>query len=170
MKTIILIMAMLMPFALGLSRSIDSQGEPQITVVKQVELSADEVWAQLRIMDNIDQLSSLVSKVDWTGNHGVGGQRVCTAADGQGYFKESIIAFSDTERTYTYAVLEGVPAKNMVNNFKVVDLGYQKSMIIWTTSFQFMENPQMDEGQFKGFLNQSINEMINNTIKLAEKA
>ena len=170
MKTIILIMAMLMPFALGLSRSFDSQGEPQITVVKQVELSADQVWAQLRIMDNIDELSSLVSKVSWTGAHGVGGQRVCTAADGQGYFKESIIAFSDSERTYSYAVVEGVPAKNMVNSFKVVDLGYQKSMIIWTTSFEFMENPQMDEGQFSGFLNQSISEMIENTIKLAQKA
>lgn len=170
MKTIILVMAMLMPFALGLSRTIDRQGEPQITVVKQVALSADQVWAQLRIMDNIDQLSSLVSKVSWTGAHGVGGQRVCTSADGQGYFKESIIAFSDTERSYSYAVVEGVPAKNMVNSFKVIDLGYQKSMIIWTTNFQFMKNPQMDEGQFKGFLNQSVSEMIDNTIKLAKKA
>ena len=144
--------------------------QPNITVTKTVDLSADEVWEQLRVLDNIDKLSSLVSKVKWTGDHGVGGQGVCTAADGQGYFKESIVEFSDSERSYSYAVVEGVPAKNMVNNFKVVDLGYQKSMIIWTTSFEFMENPQMNEEQFRGFLNGAIQEMIANTIKLARKA
>ncbi len=146
------------------------QGEPAITVAKTVNLSADKVWAQLRIMDNIDKLSSLVSKVSWSGDHGVGGERVCTAADGQGYFKESIVAFSDTERTYSYAVVEGVPAKNMINNFKVIDLGYQKSMIIWTTSFEFMDNPQMTEEQFTGFLNNAINEMIGNTIVFAQRS
>lgn len=146
------------------------QNQPDITVTRTVNLSADEVWTQLRVMDNIDKLSSLVSKVKWTGEKGVGGQRVCTAADGQGYFKESIVEFSDSERAYKYAVVEGVPAKNMVNGFKVIDLGYQKSMIIWTTSYEFMENPQMNEEQFKGFLNGAINEMITNTIQLAEKA
>ncbi|MEM6699034.1 MAG: SRPBCC family protein, partial [Bacteroidota bacterium] len=144
--------------------------EPAITVVKTIDLSADQVWEQLRIMDNIDELSSLVSKVDWTGEHGVGGQRVCTAADGQGYFKESIVAFSDAERSYTYAVVEGVPAKEMVNRFKVVDLGYNKSMVIWTSSFEFMKNPQMTEEQFKGFLTGAAGEMIANSVKLAKKA
>ncbi|MEM6723042.1 MAG: SRPBCC family protein [Bacteroidota bacterium] len=144
--------------------------EPNITYVKTVNLSADQVWEQLRIMDNIDVLSSAVVKVDWTGNHGVGGSRVCTAADGQGYFKESIVAFSDTERSYQYAVVEGVPAANMVNTFKVVDLGYQKSMVIWNSSFEFVENPKMTKEQFLGFLNFSIDEMVNNTILLAKKS
>ena len=149
LKSIVLLAVLVLGFNLN---QIDAQSsEPVITVVKTVDLSADQVWEQLRIMDNIDQLSSLVTKVTWTGDHGVGGQRVCTSADGQGYFKESIVAFSDTERTYSYAVVEGVPAKNMVNNFKVVDLGYKKSMIVWTTSFEFMDNPQMKEDQFKDF-------------------
>ena len=156
-------------FGFGIHQIQAQKAEPAITVVKTVDLSADEVWKQLRIMDNIDELSSLVTKVKWTGNHGVGGQRVCTSADGQGYFKENIVAFSDNERTYSYAVVEGVPAKNMVNNFKVVDLGYQKSMIVWTTSFEFMENPQMNEEQFRGFLNQAVGEMIDNTVSLARK-
>ncbi len=155
---------------LGFSAIQAQESEPNITVVKQVDLSADKVWSQLRVMDNIDQLSSFVAKVKWTGNHGVGGQRVCTAADGQGYFKESIVGFSDTERSYSYAVVEGVPAKDMVNRFKVIDLGYEKSMIIWTTSYEFVENPQMDKDQFSGFLHTAVTEMIANTIKLAEKA
>ncbi|MEO1438253.1 MAG: SRPBCC family protein, partial [Bacteroidota bacterium] len=100
---------------LGLFGTLQAQSsEPNITYVKTVDLSADQVWEQLRIMDNIDVLSSSVVKVEWTGNHGVGGTRVCTAAEGQGYFKESIVAFSDAERSYSYAVVEGVPAANMV--------------------------------------------------------
>ena len=156
-------------FSLGFS-VVAQSNEPIITVAKTVDLSADQVWEQIRIMENIDELSSLVSKVKWTGDHGVGGQRVCTSADGEGYFKETIIAFSDAERTYSYAVVEGVPAKNMLNHFKVVDLGYQKSMIVWTSSFEFMKNPQMNEEQFKGFLNNAITEIIANTIVLAKKA
>ena len=144
--------------------------EPNVTVVKTINLSADQVWEQLRIMDNIDELSSLVAKVAWSGNHGVGGERVCTAEDGQGFFKERITDFSDAQRSYSYAVVEGVPAKNMVNRFKVVDLGYNQSMVVWTSSFEFVENPQMNQEQFQGFLNTSVSEMIANSVKLAENS
>ena len=168
MKTLKLFVLATLLFA-GFYQINAQNNEPAITVIKTVDLSADQVWTELRKMDNIDELSSLVSEVKWTGSHGVGGQRVCTSADGQGYFKESIVAFSDAERSYSYAVVEGVPAKNMVNNFKVVDLGYQKSMIIWTTSFEFIKNPQMNEEQFRGFLNNAINEMVANTVALAKK-
>jgi len=120
-------------------------------------------------MDDIDKYSSAIAKVEWTGDHGVGGQRVCTAPDGQGYFKEGIVAFDDNGRTYTYALLEGVPAKGMVNSFKVVDLGYQKWMIVWTSTFEeFLKNPQMTQEQFMGFINQTLNELLDNVIKAAK--
>ncbi|HAS47199.1 MAG TPA: SRPBCC family protein [Microscillaceae bacterium] len=137
-----------------------------ITVSKVVNSSADKVWEVLRQMDDIDKFSSAVERVEWNGNHGVGGERVCYAPDGQGVFKESILGFDDDQRSYTYGVKEGVPAQGMVNNFKVLDLGYQKSMIVWTSNFeQFVQNPQMTEEQFMGFLNQSIHEMIDNIVK-----
>lgn len=143
----------------------------KITLTKVVETSADQVWGKLRKMDDIDQYSSLISQVNWTGNKGVGGQRVCTSADGNGYFKESIVGFDDSQRSYSYAVVEGVPAKGMLNNFKVVDLGYQKSMIVWTSTYeQFIENPNMDENQFKGFLNQAAGEMIEKVAVAAGKS
>ncbi|MEL7124062.1 MAG: SRPBCC family protein [Bacteroidota bacterium] len=138
--------------------------DANVTITKVVETSADNVWTVLRKMDDIQNYSSLIAKVKWTGDHGVGGERVCyPPKEGQGYFKERIVDFSDEQRTYSYALIEGVPAKGMVNNFKVVDLGYNKSMIVWTSKYeQFMENPQMDETQFLGFLNQSVKEMIDN--------
>ena len=58
----------------------------------------------------------------------------------------------------------------MVNQFKVVDLGYEKSMVVWTSSYEkFVTNPQMDETQFKGFLTQASGEMIANVGKRAMK-
>lgn len=139
-----------------------------ITLSKVVSSSADKVWEVLRQMDDIDKFTSTVERVEWNGNHGVGGERVCYAPDGQGVFKESILGFDDNQRTYTYAVKEGIPAQGMVNNFKVLDLGYKKSMIVWTSSYeQFMDNPQMNEEQFLGFLNNGAGEIIDNVAKSA---
>lgn len=159
---------LLMFFSCSTSVAAQSSSKESITTVKMLDISADEAWKQLRMLDNIDQLSSSVSKVTFTGDHGVGGERVCTAADGKGYFKESITAFSDSERTYSYVVVEGVPAKNMLNTFKVVDMGYSKSMVVWTSNFEFMKNPQMNKEQFCDFLSMASGEMIDNAVKLAK--
>lgn len=154
----------------GLAEINAQNASANVTLTKVVDTSADEVWTILRKMDDIDKYSSIIATVEWTGDKGVGGQRVCKSADGQGYFKESIIGFDDANRNYTYALLEGVPVKGMVNNFKVVDLGYQKSLIVWTSTYEaFLENPQMTEEQFLGFLNQSANEMIGNVAQTASK-
>ncbi|MGB3463808.1 MAG: SRPBCC family protein [Cyclobacteriaceae bacterium] len=148
-----------------------AQTQPTITVTKKLNISADDVWEQIRILDNIDKISSFVSKVEFTGPlTAAGGTRVCTSADGNGYFKEKIKEFSDVERSYTYHVVEGVHARNMVNNFKVVDLGYNSSMIIWTSNFEFIENPNMNKEQLVGFLTNAIREMINNSIINAQKS
>lgn len=143
--------------------------DAKFTQTQVVDASADDVWGLLRQMDDIDKYSSAVASVKWSGDHGVGGQRVCVAAQGEGYFKESIVAFDDNARTYSYALVEGVPVKGMVNTFKVVDLGYKKSMIVWTSNYDaFMNNPQMTEEQFAGFIKMSSAEMVNN-VALAAK-
>lgn len=147
------------------------KADANVTVTKVIDASADEVWSVLRKMDDIDKYSSLIGKVEWTGEHGVGGERLCLPPkNGEGFFKERIVGFDDSQRTYSYALLEGAPVKGMVNNFKVVDLGYQKSMIVWTSTYkQFMRNPNMNEEQFTAFLRQSGGEMIDNVAKTAKK-
>ncbi|MEM6395149.1 MAG: SRPBCC family protein [Bacteroidota bacterium] len=138
-----------------------------ITLTKVVDASADDVWEVLRQLDNIDELTEVVSTVEFTGNYGAGGTRVCTSADGNGAFKESILSLDDDARTYTYELLEGAPIEGMVNNFKVVDLGYRKSMIVWTSKYEaFIINPQMTEEQFLGFINQTATEMIGNVASM----
>ncbi len=154
----------------GLNQMNAQNPDAKITNTQVIEASADDVWAELRKLDNIDELSSLVAKVDFTGPKGAGGSRVCTSPDGKGKFKENILAFDDANRSYTYQVVEGIPATGVVSNFKVVDLGYKKSMIVWTSTYEkFMENPQMNEEQFNGFLNMASKEMIGNVAKMASK-
>lgn len=155
---------------LGFTFALSAQSsDAKFTHTQLVDASADDVWTVLRQMDDIDKYSSAVAKVEWNGDHGIGGERVCTAPEGQGFYKESIVNFDDSGRTYSYALIEGVPVKGMVNTFKVVDLGYQKSMIVWTSNYDaFMKNPQMTEEQFGGFIKMSIGEMVGNIAEAAK--
>ena len=140
---------------------------PDLSYTLEVDASADKVWKEIRKMDNIDKVSSYVAKLSWKGNKGVGGERKCVAPDGKGYYVEKIQQFDDAQRFYQWQVIEGVPAKNVKNSFKVVDLGYNKSMIIFRSNFEFMENPNMTEEQFKAFLSGASTEIANNYAKLA---
>lgn len=157
---------------LGTSSLSAQNADAKITISQVVDAGADEVWTILRQLDNIDELSSLVGSVEFIGEFDTGGKRICVAPEeGQGRFVESILDFDDAGRTYTYAVVEGIPAKGVVSNFKVVDLGYQKSMIVWTSTYeQFLENPQMTEEQFTGFLNMAATEMVGNVASKASTA
>lgn len=139
-----------------------------ITTSAIADLSADQVWEQIRKMDNIPELSSAVGSLTWTGPKGVGGERKCVTPDESGYFVEKIREFDDKERTYEWQVVEGVPAKNVINRFRVVDLGYNKCMVLFTSRFEFIENPNMSEEQFKGFLQSASYEMATNAIALAK--
>ena len=128
--------------------------------------SADEVWTELRHLDKFAELfPNFVSDVWIEGYNGpkTGLERKCTAPGqkkGTVSYKETIIEFNDDKRYYAYAV-EGVPAKDMVNSFKVVDLGYKRSMVIWNSAgWTFIENSQMSEEQLIGFIHSSLGEAM----------
>jgi len=166
MKNLIKTITVTTLLILGSLSANAQNSKADLSYVSTVKLSADKVWEQIRVMDNIDKISSFVGKVDWTGPKGVGGSRLCTAPDGKGKFRENIIKFDDNQRTYTWQIVEGVPAK-VTNSFKVVDLGLNKSMIVWTSDYDFMENPNMTEEQFKAFMQGAVSEMIENMVKMA---
>lgn len=131
-----------------------------------LDVSADEVWETLRQLDKFGELfPNFIAEV-WIDDYQkpqVGLERKCTApgqAKGTVSYKETIIAFDDEKRFYAYAV-SGVPAKDMVNMFKVVDLGYKKSMVLWnSTGWTFVENPQMSKDQFMGFMGAALDEAM----------
>ena len=135
--------------------------EARLTQTLIVDAGADQVWDVLRQLDDVDKYSSTITKVEFTGKKGVGGERLCTSADGKGFFREKIVAFDDRFRTYSYSLVEGVPVRGMVNTFKVVNLGYGKSALIWSSNFdQFMENPNMTEDEFMAFMDSASKETL----------
>ncbi len=144
--------------------------DSKIYVSKVVDISTDKMWQVLRQMDDIDKYSSIIDKVTWSGEHGVGGERVCYGPDGNVFVKENIVKFDDATRSYSYAVMEGAPAKDMVNSFKVIDLGYNKSMAIWSTKYStFIQNPRFTENQFRGGAQQGFDDFINKVAQAAMK-
>ena len=146
--------------------SAQSMGEPKVQFSKIISTSADNFWETVRQMDKIDKYSSNIARVEWTGNMGKGGQRVCYTPDGKGYFKEKIVAYNESTRSFSYSLLEGAPVKGMVNTIQVVDIGYGKCVFVfWSHYEQFIENPQMTQEQFHAFMQSSLVEM---TERMAE--
>lgn len=140
--------------------SAQSMGEPKVQFSKIINKSADKFWKTVRQMDKIDKYSSNIARVEWTGNMGKGGQRVCYTPDGKGYFKEKIVAYNESAKSFSYSLLEGAPVKGMVNTIKVVDLGNSKCVFVfWSDYEQFVENPQMKQEQFHTFMISSLEEM-----------
>ena len=146
--------------------SAQSMGEPKVQFSKIINKSADKFWETVRQMDKIDKYSSNIARVEWTGNMGKGGQRVCYTPDGKGYFKEKIVAYNESTRSFSYSLLEGAPVKGMVNTIQVVDLGYGRCVFVfWSHYEQFIENPQMTQEQFHAFMNSSLEEMTEKMVK-----
>jgi len=166
MKTIISVIALLVS-----GMTMGQNANAKVTVSKVINLSADKVWEVVKKMDDIHLYTEVVGDVQWKGTHGVGGERVCLPPKGSngGILNEKILTYSDATRSYTYSV-NGVPTKGMVNGFKVVDLGYNKCMIVWTSSYEsFVDNPQMNEDQLKGFLKNTLTEILGNMVVSASK-
>lgn len=148
------------------SASAQSMGASKVQFSKIVNKSADEMWKTVRKLDQIHKYSSAVARVDWNGNMGVGGERVCHTPDGKGFYKEKIVAYDESSRSFSYALLEGAPVKGMTNFMQVVDLGYGKCILVWWSNYDdFMKNPQMTEEQFQAFMLSSIQEMTDKMAK-----
>ncbi|MEM6723704.1 MAG: SRPBCC family protein [Bacteroidota bacterium] len=158
MKTLKLMLSFAL-FFVGLITTNAQNTDAIVTKTVVINASADDVWDRLRALDKIEELTPDFVGDSWVdGTVGIGAKRSCTAPGQtrktaeQPAYTETVVAYDDEKRFYSYAVM-GVPAKNMLNSFKVVDLGYKKCMVIWNSSgWTFMENPQMNEQQFLAFL------------------
>lgn len=158
-KTVLILFAMV--FGTSLSQAQNHEKSPNIQFSKIVSKSADYMWGKVRKMDEIHKYSSVIVSVDWNGNMGEGGERVCHFPDGRGYVKEKILAYNESSRSFSYSIIEGsIPVKGAINTIQVVDLGYGKCILAWWSHYdQFIENPQVTEEQFHASIISSLEEM-----------
>lgn len=157
-KTVLILFAIV--FGMSISHAQNHEMTPKVQFSKIVNKSADDMWETVRKLDEIHKYSSAIARVDWKGNMGVGGERICYSADGKGYFKEKIVAYDESSRSFSYSLIEGAPVKGMTNTMQVVDLGYGKCVLVWWSYYdEFIENPEMTEEQFQAFMINSLEEM-----------
>ena len=155
-----------------------SQNEVITSAKKVINDSADSVWARLRKLDGVEAFLHEVVGKSWIVDNqapGVGTKRSCTlhnmSEEGHATAEE-VIAFDDTNRSYSYKIEEGsMPVKNMVNTFSVKDLGYKKCELSWeATMASFIENPQMSEIDFRQFVKSNGEMLMANFSKLHNNA
>lgn len=140
---------------------------PEIVKTQVVEASAEDTWEIISKFTNLAELTpSFLHSVEVKGKVGEGCERKCVAPDGKNYYKEKITTFNEKEMYYRYQLTESMlPVKNMENSFKVVPLGKSKSLVIWTSGFEFIDNPNMPREKFNGFIDAALTEMLTNVNK-----
>lgn len=157
----------------SMNRSLAQRVErPVPTIVKTriVNAPAQKVWKQIGRLDKLEEVIPqylAVSKID--GMPKVGVKRHCETADGSGYYNEKIIEYDNESMFYRYVMIDGtIPAKNVNNSARVVPLGKNQSMIIWTGYFEYVQNPQMSQEQLTGFMTQALVDVMDGYAKKVE--
>lgn len=148
-------------------KNMSKFNNPKVVKTQILQVSAEEAWKVVAQFDNLAELTpSFLHDVKIEGKIAEGCKRTCTSADKQSMYKEKITYFNEKEMYYRYAVMEGLPVKDMENSFRVIALGKDQSMVVWTSGYEFMENPNMTEQQFNGFIDAALGEMFTNMDKL----
>ena len=163
-----------MALAMVLSTEMIAQkvARPNPKVVKThiVNAPAEKVWKEIGSLDKLEEVIPQYlasSKLDGVPKIGV--KRHCETPDGSGYYKEQIIEYDEEAMFYRYVMTEGtIPAKNVNNSARVIPLGKDQSMIVWTGYFEYIPNEQMSKQQFEGFMSQAFVDIMNGYAKKVE--
>ena len=146
------------------------QPNPKVVKTKIVNASASKVWKEIGRLDKLeDVIPQYLAKSTLSGKPSVGVKRHCETPDGSGYYKEQVVEYDEEAMFYRYVLTEGtIPAKNVNNSARVVPLGKNQSMIVWTAYFEYVENPNMSKQQFEGFMTQALTDVVEGYAKKVE--
>ncbi|WP_338764459.1 SRPBCC family protein [Bernardetia sp. ABR2-2B] len=165
-KSIVFLVLSFFLFSFGFQQKNPKNEYPNPVLVKTqvVDASAKETWKVVAQFDNLAELTpNFLHSVKIKGKIGEGCERTCTSPDQKSFYKEKVTHFNKKEMYYRYALTEGsIPVKNMDNSFRVIPLGKTQSLIVWTTSYDYVENPNMSKEKLAGFMNAAITEMLTN--------
>ena len=118
-----------------------------------INKSAEEVWAKLAQLDDLESLAPGLlthSKISGDGMAKEGCTRICTTVDGQ-KVSETITELDHKKMFYAYQINEGVPAK-MTNSLQVISLGENRSKVVWNSRYEYIKNDQVNETDFAQFV------------------
>jgi mxaD protein len=109
-----------------------------VTKTMTFDASASKVWKATKDFNGLATWHPALASdeiVEGT-NNTVGAVRLLTLKGG-GTIKEKLLAFSDANRSFKYAIVESVlPVSDYTSTFTVKSLGKQKSSVTWSGRFK----------------------------------
>ena len=112
-----------------------------------LDASADVAWNAIKDFDALDQWHPAVTKTEIAVGEVPlrGAVRVLTVGNNEGEVHETLTAYSDENRSFSYVInfTDALPVKDYAATVSVVDIGENLSLVIWAGDF--LSNPP--EGQ-----------------------
>ena len=111
------------------------------TVTESVLLdaSADEVWDIVKDFGALDKWHPAVTKTNLVVGEATlrGAERVLTIGNYEGMVRETLTAYSDEDRSFSYVInlTDALPVKDYASTVSVVEVGDDLSLVIWTGEF-----------------------------------
>ena len=108
-----------------------------------LDASADEVWDIVKDFGALDKWHPAVTKTNLVVGEATlrGAERVLTIGNYEGMVRETLTAYSDEDRSFSYVInlTDALPVKDYASTVSVVELGDDLSLVIWTGDF--LSNP-----------------------------
>ena len=120
----------------GLITNVNAMGELKVEKQSIINASPSTVWKMIGDYNHLDVWHPVVvnSSVDRDGNK-EGAIRLLTLGDGA-TITEKLIAHSNNDMTYTYAITESpLPINNYVSTINVSSSGDGKTTVTWSSTF-----------------------------------
>jgi len=117
----------------------------EVNVTKEVNVSADAVWAAVEPFSGIEHYSPIASSIV-TGS-GEGAKRTCTMPDGA-QIHEELTVLNSADMYLEYVILESpLPVFNYTGKVKVTRTGDDSCEISWGSTYEVVPEAaaQMDE-------------------------
>ena len=107
----------------------------KVSVTVDLALPADEVWALIGSFADLARWGTGIIGTAIEGR-GVGSVRTLSLAQG-GVLKERLEAEDQSQRSYTYSIIEGsLPVTNYRSTLQVDAAGKKSSRVTWSSSFE----------------------------------
>ena len=135
----------------------------------EVQASARKVWDMVKNWDNLHGWHPVFANTELTGgaNNTVGATRRLTVKDGP-QFDEELLAADDEGMSVTYRIIgeNPLPISDYKSTLSVVELGSNRSLIVWRGAFASKPG-QKDDENIK-FISTVYRAGLDNVKKMAE--
>ena len=140
MKALFSIVALTALFSFSAFAAHHAEPAPALTVEEKITINApaEKVWNTVKNFNDLGAWHPAVAKTDLIGgkNNVRGAIRLLTLQDG-GKITETLLAFDESKKTYSYAINDGVlPVSQYFSTVTVTAIDAKITEVVWQSSFK----------------------------------